>query len=29
MNTADSRRLARSLENLGYEAGVSVDDADV
>ncbi len=29
MNTADSRRLARSLENLGYEPAARTDDADV
>ena len=29
MNTADSRRLARSLENLGYEPAARSDDADV
>jgi len=29
MNTADSRRLARSLSNLGYEETASIDDADV
>ena len=29
MNAADSRRLARSLENLGYEPCAKIDDADV
>jgi tRNA-2-methylthio-N6-dimethylallyladenosine synthase len=29
MNTADSRRLARSLEILGYEPAARTDDADV
>lgn len=29
MNAADSRRLARSLENLGYEPSADVDEADV
>lgn len=29
MNTADSRRLARSLENLGCEPAARTDDADV
>lgn len=29
MNVADSRRLARSLENLGCEPAVNIDDADI
>ena len=29
MNVADSRRLARSLENLGCEPAANIDDADI
>jgi len=29
MNVADSRRLARSLENLGCEPSANIDDADI